>query len=206
MKDLHTRYWHAFSTTDSDLGTTDVATHGIETGNAPPIWQQLRRSPQDHFRTCGQIVGYRWQDPSANTSACNIILVWKAAFSLLCRLQAIGYGDQKRCAFIAQDWLLSRRHGERPTVVHLRPKIVLPPKKSKFICPSGMYCFRVEPIGLCNTGATLQCLMDIVMTRLHLDICLVYVDDIIVYSCTPEEHIDRLSTVFERLHRAGLKL
>ena len=62
------------------------------------------------------------------------------------------------------------------------------------------------PFGLCNTGATFQRLMDIVMAGLNLEICLVYLDDIIVYSSTVEEHLQRLDVVLGRLRRAGLKL
>jgi len=48
--------------------------------------------------------------------------------------------------------------------------------------------------------------MDIVMTGLNLDICLVYLDDIILYSATLEQHLERLVAVMERLRGAGLKL
>ena len=75
-----------------------------------------------------------------------------------------------------------------------------------FICPRGMYRFRTMPFGLCNAGATFQRLMDIVMTGLNLNVCLVYLDDIIVYSSTLEQHLERLVTVMERLRTAGLKL
>jgi RNase H-like domain found in reverse transcriptase/Reverse transcriptase (RNA-dependent DNA polymerase) len=78
--------------------------------------------------------------------------------------------------------------------------------KTAFICPRGMYRFRTMPFGLCNAGATFQRLMDIVMTGLHMDICLVYLDDIIVYSNSMETHLNRLVTVLERLRSAGLKL
>ena len=78
--------------------------------------------------------------------------------------------------------------------------------KTAFICPRGMYKFRTMPFGLCNAGATFQRLMDIVMSGLHLDICLVYLDDIIVYAKTPEQHLSRLEVVFDRLDKAGLKL
>lgn len=78
--------------------------------------------------------------------------------------------------------------------------------KTAFICPHGMYRYRHMPFGLCNAGATFQPLMDLVMAGLHLEACLVYLDDIVVYSKTAEEHIQRLQMVFERLRTAGLKL
>ena len=78
--------------------------------------------------------------------------------------------------------------------------------KTAFICPRGMYRYRTMPFGLCNAGATFQRLMDIVMSGLHLDICLVYLDDIVVFAKTAEEHLQRLEVVFERLLNAGLKI
>ena len=78
--------------------------------------------------------------------------------------------------------------------------------KTAFICPRGMYRFRTMPFGLCNAGATFQRLIDIVMTGLNMDICVVYLDDIIVYSNGLGSHLNRLVTVFERLRSAGLKL
>jgi len=62
------------------------------------------------------------------------------------------------------------------------------------------------PFGLCNAGATFQRLIDIVMAGLNLEICLVYLDDIVVFARTCEEHLERLGMVLERLSQAGLKL
>jgi len=69
-----------------------------------------------------------------------------------------------------------------------------------------MYRFKAMPFGLCNAGATFQRLMDIVMSWLHFHVCLIYLDDIIVFAGSLEQHLDRLVMVFERLRTAGLKL
>ena len=42
--------------------------------------------------------------------------------------------------------------------------------------------------------------------NLHLQYCIIYFDDIIVFSKTPEEHLDRFRDVFEQLKKAELKL
>ena len=62
------------------------------------------------------------------------------------------------------------------------------------------------PFGLCNAPATFQRLMGYVLAGLQWEHCLVYLDDIIVFSATFEEHLRRLSEVFARLKEAGLKL
>jgi len=48
--------------------------------------------------------------------------------------------------------------------------------------------------------------MDLALHRLNFFMCLVYLDDIIVYSLTVEEHLIRLKKLFHRLRTANLKL
>ena len=62
------------------------------------------------------------------------------------------------------------------------------------------------PFGLTSTLATFQHLMETCMGEMHLKWCIIYLDDIIVFSKTPEEHIERLRGVFEKLAAAGLRL
>ena len=62
------------------------------------------------------------------------------------------------------------------------------------------------PFGLCNAPATFQHLMRRVLTGLHWSVALVYLDDIIVFSPTIEEHFDRLEKFFQALRQAKLKV
>ena len=62
------------------------------------------------------------------------------------------------------------------------------------------------PFGLTNAPARFQCLMESCLGDMHLKWCIIYLDDIIVFSKTPEEHIQRLRGVFEKLSAAGLQL
>ena len=72
--------------------------------------------------------------------------------------------------------------------------------------PLGFYkCVRM-PFGLTNAPATFQHLMETCLGEMHLKWHIVYLDDIIVFSKTPEEHIERLREVFEKLSAAGLRL
>jgi len=78
--------------------------------------------------------------------------------------------------------------------------------KTAFICREGQFKFKTMPFGLCNVGATFQRLMDMVMSGLAFEVCLVYLDDVIVFSTTIDEHFRRLSAILTRLRDAGLKL
>lgn len=61
-------------------------------------------------------------------------------------------------------------------------------------------------MGLANAPSQFQPLVDLVMAGLVWNTCLVYLDDIIVYSATFEQHLERLSGVFNHLQEADLKL
>lgn len=78
--------------------------------------------------------------------------------------------------------------------------------KTAFTTGKGHYEFNVMPFGLSNAPATFQRLMDLVLTGLQYEECLVYLDDVIIFSSTFEEHMSRLRSVFSRLVAAGLKL
>ena len=72
--------------------------------------------------------------------------------------------------------------------------------------PLGFYEYVRMPFGLTNALATFQHLMETCLGEIHLKWCIIYLDDIIVFSKTPEEHIERLRSVFEKLQAAGLRL
>ena len=79
-------------------------------------------------------------------------------------------------------------------------------EKTAFCVPDGLFEFKVMPFGLSNTPATFQRLMDLLLAGLKWNICLVYLDDVIVVGSTFEEHLFRLREVFQRFRDAGLKL
>ena len=60
--------------------------------------------------------------------------------------------------------------------------------------------------GLCNALPTFQRLMQNCLGELNLTYCLIYLDDVIVFSDTPEEHLRRMRVGFDHLHEHGLKL
>ena len=72
--------------------------------------------------------------------------------------------------------------------------------------PLGFYECLCMLFRLTNVPATFQCLMENCLGDLHLNWCIIYLDDIIVYSKAPEEHIERLEGVFKKLSKAGFKL
>jgi len=65
-------------------------------------------------------------------------------------------------------------------------------EKTAFVTPFGMHQFCVMPFGLCNAPGMFQRLMELTLSGLHWTTCLVYLDDIIIFSRTVEEHLERL--------------
>ena len=63
----------------------------------------------------------------------------------------------------------------------------------------GLYVCESMPFGLCNTRPTFQRLMQNCLGELNLTYCLIYLDDVIVSSQMPEEHLQRMRVVFDHL-------
>jgi len=78
--------------------------------------------------------------------------------------------------------------------------------KTAFVTRKGQFRFKVISFGLANAPSLFQRIRDLVLPGLSWESCLVYVDDIIAFGSTFEEHIERLKRVFHRLGAAGLKL
>ena len=70
----------------------------------------------------------------------------------------------------------------------------------------GIYKFPWMPFGPCNVPAMFQHLMQNCLGELNLTYTLIYLDDVITFSCTPEEHLIQLRAMLEQFLEHGLKL
>ena len=70
----------------------------------------------------------------------------------------------------------------------------------------GFYKFTHMPFRLCNAPATFQCLMQNMLGELNLTYCVIYLDDINIFSCMKEDHLECLHIVFKRFWEFNLKL
>lgn len=78
--------------------------------------------------------------------------------------------------------------------------------KTAFSTDTGLYEFRRMPFGLKNAPSTFQRVMNNVLRGFQNEICLVYLDDIIIFSTSLQEHVQRLKLVFERLRQSKFKI
>ena len=74
-----------------------------------------------------------------------------------------------------------------------------------FVTPFGKYEFNMVLFGLAQAPAYFQALINKVLQVLH-KFAVTYLDDIIIFSKTEEEHLEHLRIIFQRLKEAGLKL
>ena len=79
-------------------------------------------------------------------------------------------------------------------------------EKTAFITPHRLYCYKVMPFGLKNTGATYQKLMTKIFKPLIEHMMEVYIDDIVVKSKTKGEHDQYLEEVIHLLREYDMKL
>jgi len=197
-----------------------MVSHSIDTEEARPIRQRLRCFPPAHVEAISQQVDDLLRQevikPASSPRASNLVLVRKKDGSYRCcidylQLNSVTRKDAYPLPRI--DSCLDALANARwfPTFdlrssYHQVPDAKCDADKTAFMCPRGMYRFKAMPFGLYNAGATFQRLMDIVMSGLHFHVCLIYLDDIIVFAGSLEQYLYRLVMVFQRLRTAGLKL
>lgn len=205
---------------DGDLGHTNVLRHTIDTGDASPIHQPARRLPF-HQRDVVQkmIQGMLQQgiiEPSGGAWASPIVLVRKKDGSYrFCvdfrRLNDVTKKDVHPLPRIddALDTLAGSKWFSTLDLASGYWQVEMDSadkEKTAFITPFGLHQFRVMPFGLTNAPSTFQRLMSMVLAGLSWVTCLVYLDDIIIFSHTVEGHLQRLTEVLQRLKEAGLKI
>ena len=78
-------------------------------------------------------------------------------------------------------------------------------EKTAFITYEGLYEFQVMPFGLCNAPSTFQRLMESFLQGLNWVTCLIYLDDVTVFSKTFDDHLRHLTDVFDRFREANTK-
>ena len=220
LRCLLSKHQDAFMGEDGRLGRTDRYFHHIETGDATPIKQHPRRLPIHQRAEVRQQIDQMLEEgiirPSNSPWASPVVLVKKKDGTLrFCidyrKLNQVTKKDAYPLPRIDDSldtlsgscWFstLDLASGYWQTEVHPDDR-----EKTAFTTGTGLFEFNVLPFGLCNAPSTFERLMEVVLQGLQWDICLIYLDDIIIFSKEYGEHLRRLSLVFEALQRAGLKL
>lgn len=220
LRSLVAEYRDIFALSPDELGRTGLVQHHIDTGDNPPIRQRPYRVSEHQRGIIEEHVTDMLNrgiiQPSVSPWASPVVLVKKKDYTdRFCvdfrRLNAVTRKDSYPLPRIDDtlDVLSITRYfstmdlmsGYWQVEVHPDPR-----ENTAFITYGGLYEFLVTPFGLSNAPATYQRLMECVLRNLTYKICLIYLDDILVYSKTFPEHLNHLRQVFDRLRHANLKL
>lgn len=217
---LLAQYADVFAINDEDLGYTDQVEHEIPLLDQTPISQPYRRIPPNQYKEVREHIAELLRKgvirESSSSYASPIVLVRKTDGSLrLCvdyrklnlktrrdafPLPRIDESLDALCGakFFSTIDLASGYH-QVAVKKDDRPK-------TAFTTPFGLYEYMRMPFGLCNAPATFQRLMQATMSDLAFQIVLIYLDDLLVFSSTFQDHLVRLETVLSRLRDTGLKI
>ena len=215
-----TSYKDIFASSSLDLGHTTIVEHSIDTGNARPIKQApYRVSQAQRIEIDQQISNMLCQNiikPSSSPWSSPVVLLKKKDGSTrFCvdyrKPNAVTRKDSYPLPRIddAIDALsgstlfttLDLQSGYHQVAMNSESR-----DKTAFISHAGLYEYNVMSFGLTNAPSTFQRLMSTVLHGLEWKICLIYIDDIIIFSSSFDEHLHRLRLVFDRLRLANLKL
>ncbi|XP_046435631.1 uncharacterized protein LOC124187364 [Neodiprion fabricii] len=170
---LFNDFKETFAKDSADIGRCTIAKHSIDVGNNAPIKQAARRLPLNGRREVEKLVeDMRTADviePSSSPWASPIVLVNKKDGS---KRFCIDY--RKLNEITKKDAHPLPQIGDTLGSLRLIYRVV--------IGLGGVWQFKVMPFGLCNAPATFERAMEFTLQGLTGKICLVYLDDIIVFA------------------------
>ncbi|MGI9458903.1 MAG: RNase H-like domain-containing protein, partial [Pirellulales bacterium] len=209
-----------FAFTDSQLSTCPYIKHNINTGNTLPIKQRAYRVPICEGAKIKQHIDTMLENdiirPSASPWASPVVLVKKKnGLDRFCvdyrKVNHVTKRDVYPLPRI-DDILDSVGHSNYFSTLDLRSgywQIEMSEtdkEKTAFTTFYGLFEFNVLPFGLSNAPSTFQRLMEVVLAGLNWKICAVYLDDVVTFSSSFEQHLTDLGQVFDALRTADLKL
>lgn len=79
-------------------------------------------------------------------------------------------------------------------------------EKTAFVCHAGTFQYRRMPFGLTNAPATFQRALDVILSAFTWKTCIVYLDDVVIFSKDIEAHIRDVDKILTIMESAGLTL
>ena len=219
-RSLLMKYADTFSAGDGDVGCTQLVQHEIPLLNSDPVRQRHRRIPPSQFALVKEhvqeLVRQGIVRHSTSPYASPIVIVQKKSGEIrLCvdyrelnaRTRRDAYPlpriDETLDALSGARWFstLDLASGYNQVPMAEGDK-----EKTAFCTPFGLFEFNRMPFGLCNAPGTFQRLMERIFGDQSLESLLLYLDDIVIFSSTFTQHLQRLELVLSRLRQQHLKL
>ncbi|KAL4007870.1 hypothetical protein ACER0C_001722 [Sarotherodon galilaeus] len=213
------KYRSVFSTHEGDLGCTNLISHDIPLLDDVPVRQRYRRIPPSDYEAVrahiNQLLEAQVIRESSSPYTSPIVLVRKKDGSLhLCVDYRLLNSKTRKDAFplprieesldalAGARWFstidLASGYNQVPVSEQDKPK-------TAFCTPFGLFEWNRMPFGLCNAPGTFQRLMQRMFGDQQCQSLLLYLDDIIVFSSSVSQHLQRLEMVMKRLQQEGLK-
>ena len=220
MMDLFRKHSDVFAKSDMDLGCTNAIKHRIKTVDDVPVNLPYRRIPPSQLEEVKQHIEKLIQKgavvESTSDYASPIVVVRKRSGDIrLCNdfrlLNAKTVKDAHALPRINES--MDALHGSKWfSCLDLQSAYAQVPMhpdeqhKTAFSTPFGLYEHTRMAYGLCNGPSTFQRLVQTMFRKELFNTILRYLDDVLVFSTTIQEHIERLDVVFTKLTEYGLKL
>ena len=214
------KFQDSFSRDEWDLGLTHLAAHAIKTEGAAPVKQPPRRVPmayaEEEKKAIEDLKAKGVIRDSTSPWASPIVLVKKKDGSVRpCvdyrKVNELVKPDGFPLPRI-QDCLDAAAGSKFFSTFDLLsgyfqiPLLEEDIPKSAFVCKYGHFEMTRMPFGLNNAASTFQRTMELALQGLQWITCLIYIDDVIVYGKSFDEHMHRVEEVLGRIKAAGFKL
>lgn len=216
MKQVLEEFSEIFTTTP---GCTTLAEHCIDTGDNPPVRCKLRpvnSKKQAIMDNCiHDLLAQNLIRPSQSQHASAPVLVEKSGDYRM----AVDYRQLNARTKVPvypmprTDWLLAQLGRARwfSSFDLSQGFFQIPVQeqdipKTAFICHQGTFEFMRMPFGVAGGPATFQTLMDRVLEGINHKFAMAFLDDVLVYSETLEDHLEHVREVLKRISSAQLTI
>ena len=206
----------------SELGVTNLHTHTIHTGNAPPVssapYRQTPKMRAELERQLEDMKRHGIIEESNSVWHSPVVMVkkpnneWRFCVDYR-KLNAVTELMAFPIPHMTEVFdTLAESKAEIFSTLDLRSGFWQVPldktskAKSAFITHQGIFEFNRLSFGMVNAPMSFQALMTKVLKNLNFKIALVYIDDLIIFSRDFDQHLHHLSLVFNNLRAANLKL
>ena len=221
LEQLLERFADTVSTHEFDIGAAADVRHGIQlVEGAQPVRQRPRRVPLQLKRAVEQKLQQMERhgviEQSSSPWASNLIIAkkknndiricvdWRSLNSLTVKdAHPLPHLQQALDCLAGCSWFstIDMRQGFLQVEINEADR-----QKTAFYTPNGLMQFRKMGFGMCNAPATYQRMMELIMSGLSWEEVVAYVDDLIIFSKTFDEHLKSIERVLARLRSSNLKL
>ena len=220
LTELLVEYSDVFAENEYDLGNFTEIEHSIDTGNAKPIRQRMRRTPacfvDEEKSNLEKMIKAGVIEPSTSEWASAPVLIRKRDGSVRwCvdyrALNSVTIKDVfplpliEECLDTLAENACFSKLDANSAYWQVRVKEA-DRKKTAFVTKYGLFEFVKMGFGLCNAPATYSRVMNLVLRGLNWATVLAFLDDILVMGRDFLDHLKNLENVFQRFRQYGLKL